>query len=214
MHGRFEKGHIPWNTGKKRPSFSKETLLKMSESQKGRIFSPEHRAKISARMKLNNPMQNPECRAKVSRTQKGNRYHFGYHHSLEVKQQLSISHTKHKFCIMLNCQNTHCALGLCQMHYDKQYRENNPHSSDHFSIDLQLAMGNVRKRDNNTCQWYGCRLTHRQAPNHVHHIFPRSEYPELELVEQYMICYCANHHGMFHYYRGDKSHHILGFKVN
>jgi len=64
-------------------------------------------------------------------------------------------------------------------------------------------MNNVRKRDNNTCQWQGCGLTHKQAPVEVNHIFPKSEYPELQLVEQYMICYCLNHHVVWHLYRGD-----------
>jgi len=68
---------------------------------------------------------------------------------------------------------------------------------------MQIAMNNVRKRDKNTCQWYNCGLTHRQAPIQVHHIFPRSEYPQFLSIEKYMICYCANHHLMFHYYRGD-----------
>ena len=80
----------------------------------------------------------------------------------------------------------------------------NPRSNRRGSIDLQLAMNNVRKRDHNTCQWQGCGLNFRQSPIHVHHIFPRSEYPDFELVEQYMICYCANHHGLWHRMRGDK----------
>ena len=32
----FRKGHKPWNTGKKRPPFSEETLRKMSERSKGK----------------------------------------------------------------------------------------------------------------------------------------------------------------------------------
>jgi len=85
----------------------------------------------------------------------------------------------------------------------RRWHKNNPRSSFHGSYDLQDAMNNVRRRDNNTCQWYGCGLTFRQVPIHVHHIFPRSEYPELELVEQYMITYCLNHHALWHIYRGD-----------
>lgn len=91
-------------------------------------------------------------------------------------------------------------------HYRKknrEYRRNNPGSCRSYSLELQLAMNKVRKRDNNTCQWFECGLTHREAPIHIHHIFPRSQYPELELIEQYMICYCANHHGLWHRYRGD-----------
>ena len=77
------------------------------------------------------------------------------------------------------------------------------------SIELQIAMNNVRKRDSNACQWQDCGLTQREAPIHVHHIFLRSEYPELELIEKFMICYCANHHGLWHRYRGDKVANIM-----
>jgi len=87
--------------------------------------------------------------------------------------------------------------------YQKEWRKDNPRSSRDYSIELQVAMNNVRKRDKNTCQWQGCALTHREVPIHVHHIFPRNEYPDLELIEQYMICYCLNHHGQWHRYRGD-----------
>ena len=83
-------------------------------------------------------------------------------------------------------------------------RKSNPQSNRRGSIDLQIAMNNVRKRDHNTCQWQGCGRTFRETPIHVHHIFPVSEYPDYELIEQYMICYCANHHGLWHRFRGDK----------
>ena len=85
----------------------------------------------------------------------------------------------------------------------RKRERSNPHSNRGAEIQLQNAMNNVRRRDKNTCQWQGCGLTYRQAPIHVHHIFPRSEYPELELVEQYLICFCANHHALWHRYRGD-----------
>ena len=88
---------------------------------------------------------------------------------------------------------------------DRIRRKENPRSArrQNDSIEIQIAMNNVRKRDKNTCQWQGCGLTFRQVPIHVHHIFPRSEYPDLVEIEQYMICYCANHHGLWHRFRGD-----------
>ena len=86
----------------------------------------------------------------------------------------------------------------------RKYRKENPQSNRSGSIDLQLSMNNVRRRDHNSCQWQDCGLTFKESPIHVHHIFPRSEYPDWELVEQYMICYCANHHGYWHRMRGDK----------
>jgi len=85
----------------------------------------------------------------------------------------------------------------------KEYRENNPRSSTRCSLELQITMNNVRKRDNNTCQWQNCNLTYKETSIHVNHIFPRSEYPELELIEEYMICYCVKHHKLWHEYRGD-----------
>jgi hypothetical protein len=85
----------------------------------------------------------------------------------------------------------------------------NPRSNRSASYDLQDAMNNVRKRDNQTCQWQGCGLTFRQAPIHVHHIFPKSEYPDWELVEQYLICYCGNHHAYWHRMRGDPYHNMI-----
>ncbi len=85
----------------------------------------------------------------------------------------------------------------------RRWHKNNPRSSPKYSLELQDAMNRVRIRDKNTCQWYGCGLKHKATQIHVHHIFPRKEYPELELVEQYMICYCVEHHAQFHAARGD-----------
>ena len=88
--------------------------------------------------------------------------------------------------------------------YQNRWRRENPSSNSHYPMELQIAMNNVRKRDNNTCKWYNCGLTYKETQIHVHHIFPRSEYPELELIEQYMICYCVKHHILWHQYRGDQ----------
>jgi len=89
------------------------------------------------------------------------------------------------------------------------WRKNNPRSNRSLYLELQDAMNAVRIRDNNTCQWQGCGVTHRQTRIDVHHIFPRSEYPDLELVEQYMICYCPNHHSYWHRMRGDPYHGMI-----
>ena len=83
------------------------------------------------------------------------------------------------------------------------WRKNNPRSNRSLYPELQEAMNNVRIRDKNTCQWQGCGLKHKATQVHVNHIFPRSEYPDLELIEQYMICYCVEHHAQFHAARGD-----------
>lgn len=96
--------------------------------------------------------------------------------------------------------------------YHKEYEKNNPRSRS-TDYNLQDAMNNVRARDKNTCKWYKCGLTNRQAPIQVNHIFPKSEYPELKYEEKYMICYCLNHHIMFHYYRGDGYNKLLKTQI-
>ena len=93
--------------------------------------------------------------------------------------------------------------------YQSKWRKENPRSSNKYSIDLQEAMNNVRIRDKNTCKWYKCGLSFRNAPIQVHHIFPRNEYPDLELIQNYMICYCANHHWLWHKYRGDSCARLI-----
>jgi len=96
----------------------------------------------------------------------------------------------------------------------RKWHQDNPKSSRRLSLNLQEVMWKVRKRDKNTCRWSGCGLSHRESIIHVHHIFPRKEYPELQLIEKYMICYCANHHGLWHRYRGDPyANLILSQKV-
>ena len=41
-------------------------------------------------------------------------------------------------------------------------------------------------------------------------LFKNTVYPDWELIERYMILYCANHHGVFHRYRGDKYANFIG----
>ena len=91
-----------------------------------------------------------------------------------------------KECIIFDCEMKHYGKGLCKIHYCRNYHKENPtHKSNaNHSIELQLAMNNVRKRDNNTCQWYNCKLTTNETIIHVHHIFPKSKYPKLQLIEK------------------------------
>lgn len=91
----------------------------------------------------------------------------------------------------------------------KRWSANNPRSNPHVSLETKIAMANVRIRDNNTCQWYGCGKTHKNLPIHVHHIFLTSEHPELSHIEPYMICYCIFHHALWHKKRGDNSYAFL-----
>lgn len=97
--------------------------------------------------------------------------------------------------------------------YNRKYRLENP-KSRHYQddIELQLAINNVRIRDKNTCQWYKCRLTHKEITIDVNHIFPISEYPDLRYIEQYMICYCKKHHSLWHEFRGDPYYKMIKSK--
>jgi hypothetical protein len=82
-------------------------------------------------------------------------------------------------------------------------RRENPQSNRSDSLELQFAKNRVRLRDGNKCQWQGCVMDFRQSRIDVHHIFPKSEHPELELEERFMICYCVSHHAYWHMMRGD-----------
>lgn len=62
--------------------------------------------------------------------------------------------------------------------YSRNWKRNNPVSHSYNDIKLSISMNSVRKRDNNACQWLNCKKILRNI--HVHHIFPRSEYPELQ----------------------------------
>ncbi len=86
----------------------------------------------------------------------------------------------------------------------ERWKKNNPRSIKHKNdILMVLNMNNVRKRDNNICQWYECGLTYKKTTIHVHHIFPQSEYPQYKYKEKYMICYCKQHHQKWHKSRND-----------
>ena len=67
---------------------SPEARKKLSESLKGRNFTEEHRKKISESNKIY--WQDPEIRAKRSRTQKGEKHwNYGKHRSEETKKKIS-----------------------------------------------------------------------------------------------------------------------------
>ena len=109
-------------------------------------------------------------------------------------------------CVILNCIRPHWGKSYCKFHYHKFY---NPRSWNQGDLHLYIAMKNVRKRDKNTCKWYGCGKTSKQTTIHVNHIFPISEYPELKYLENYMICYCREHHKLWHKKRGDNCYAFL-----
>lgn len=128
-----------------------------------------------------------------------------------------------KGCSIPNCKRIHYGKTYCHKHYNNLiYYANPKHRKRHVETSslwkknnprtwfpdfrLTFHMNNVRKRDGNTCKWYGCNKT---TEIHTHHIFPQSEYPELKYEEKYMICYCRNHHAYWHEMRGDMCYTFL-----
>ena len=67
---------------------SKETLLKMSLSQRGRTFSDETRRLMSLAQK-GRPGNSPEACANQAEKIKGNKFALGYRHSLDLKIEFS-----------------------------------------------------------------------------------------------------------------------------
>ena len=104
-------------------------------------------------------------------------------------------------CKIPSCGRKHSAKGYCKKHYSRLFDPKSPRKKN--SIEEWIAMNNVRKRDSNTCKWYGCNRNQFDMIIDVHHIFPKSEYPELRFLEEYMICYCREHHCIWHEKRGD-----------
>lgn len=109
-------------------------------------------------------------------------------------------------CVILNCIKPHWGKYYCKIHYMKII---SPKSRSKEDPELEFIMNLVRKRDNNTCQWYACGKTPKETSIHVHHIFPQSKYPALKHNDQYMICYCKEHHKLWHYKRGDRCYPLL-----
>lgn len=132
--------------------------------------------------------------------------------SIGLKKYFKINPRPMKFCSRFGCNNKHKAKGLCLKHYMEIWNKNNPHSSG-GNFELRLAIDSVKKRDKNTCQWQGCGLTFEQTTIDVHHIFPRKEYPELELIQRYMICYCVAHHYFWHKMKGDHYYHLIKERI-
>lgn len=110
-------------------------------------------------------------------------------------------------CVILNCTRPHWGKYYCKIHYMKIFRI--PKSRSKEDPKMEFIMNIIRKRDNNTCKWFGCSKTSKETSIHVHHIFPQSEYPELKYIERYMICYCRNHHREWHKRRGDCCYYLL-----
>lgn len=108
-------------------------------------------------------------------------------------------------CVILNCNQPHWGRYYCKIHYMEHIGCDNK-SWDYGDPILEIAMANVRIRDDNTCKWYNCS---KKTTIQVHHIFPQSEYPELKYIESYMICYCRKHHKEWHKKRGDLYYHLI-----
>lgn len=97
--------------------------------------------------------------------------------------------------------------------YQKAWNKEHPRSFTGYAYETRLAMNEKRYIKDNTCQWYGCGLTFREVPIHVHHILPKSEYPEYETELWNLILYCGKHHLAFHVARNDPCVPLLRSQV-
>ena len=90
--GRFLKGIVPWSKGKKIPH-TEEEKQKISEAQKGMVWSAETRRKISLATKGHRNFlgkkHSKETKEKLSAIFKGNKYCLGRKMSTDQKKQLS-----------------------------------------------------------------------------------------------------------------------------
>ena len=172
-------------------------LWRQQQKERAKINKRKHKEKYYLKTKLWH-QSHPENRKKSNKKynlknkEKIHRYHKNYYN-------------KYKEKIKHNNNDWYWNRGGREKAF-KRY-EKNPKSTWRSEYpELLEAIENVRKRDHNTCQWQGCHLKYQRGITsiEVHHIFPRSEYPDFELIEQYMICYCANHHGLWHRMRGDR----------
>lgn len=98
---------------------------------------------------------------------------------------------------------------ISRIEYRRSWQRANPRSNTGYPDEVRIPMENVRERDNNTCKWYGCSKTYPEVSIHVHHIFPKNEYPDLVQEEKYMICYCQYHHAFWHKARNDRCAGII-----
>lgn len=168
---------------------SEETKRKISEANKGRAKSPEHRAKITASIEAFNASGarsrgnlgkewNDEQRKKCSERQKGK---VGKKHTLETRQKLS--------AIFSGEGGTNWKGGITEA----QKRERFCLANDEWRKAVFL-------RDNFTCQKCdirGCKLN-------AHHVQSWAEYPALRHETSNGITLCEKCHRAFHKAFGKK----------
>ena len=93
-YGRFVKGQIPWNKGKKGLlKCSEEARIKISEAHKGKHHTEKTRRKMSeAHMGNKNSLgckRTEEAKRKMSELKKGKQYALGYKHTKEARIKIS-----------------------------------------------------------------------------------------------------------------------------
>lgn len=161
----------------KNRKFSQDTLIKMSESQKGKILSIDHKHKISlTQRKLGNKPPSrlgkkatEETKRKMSEVRKGMK------HSEETRRKLSESHKGSKNYLWKG--------GISKE--SKIIRS---------GIEYRLWRESVFARDNWTCQ--NCK--NRGNKLQAHHIKSFTIYPEFRFAINNGITLCINCHKLFH----------------
>jgi len=199
----FQKGFIPWNTGKKLGNLSLETKKKISKALKGRKLTKEWKRKIGNANK--GKIYSKDYKKKMSKRCKGiNTWMKGQKPSLKLIE-------KRRKGVLKYYKNSENRKKLSLIMKEKSLKgKENPnwkggitpinHKIRH-SIEFRLWREAVFARDNWTCK--KCNL--RGFYLHPHHIKNFSKYFKLRFIVSNGITFCKKCHKLFHKKYGRKN---------
>lgn len=204
-NGRFKKGVIPWNKGKKLGTMSEEHKNKISKSMKGKSNPHNEEWSIKHSKAMKGKKHTEETKKKMSFAQKGKKLskktklklrkaYTGKVLSIEHKRKMSIAHIGKIFS---DKHKKKMSEGIIK-HYDKIGRKQYKRSIHVRDKKYLQWRSDVFKRDNwicQTCNRRGCYLE-------VHHIKSWSFYPELRYDVNNGLTLCKNCHKLTDNYQG------------